>query len=100
MKVDDFVVQMKKTLADERAAIRKLDHKGVMHAALMKEALLKAVAACAPEEKPALAAALMDLKQELRRNLVLLAHTRDYIRDAAHLVTVRSSRRPRLQASL
>lgn len=99
MKVQDFVVQMKKTLADERMAIRSLDHKGVTQAALMKEALLKAVSDCPPEDRAELANALKELKGELRRNLVLLAHTRDYLRDAAQVVA-KNPRRPRLQASL
>jgi hypothetical protein len=100
MKVQDFLLQMKKTLADERMAIRSLDHKGVTQAALTKEALLKAVSDCPPDDRAELAAALKDLKQELRRNLVLLAHTRDYIRDAAAVVNANNGRRPRLQASL
>lgn len=99
MRVEEFVVQMKKTLADERTAIRTLNVKGVTEAALMKEALLKAVSTMPDEDKPALAVALKGLKIELRRNLILLAHTRDYLRDAAQVVA-KNPRRPRLQASL
>ncbi len=100
MNPEDFVVQMKKTLADERNAIRKMDVKGVTHAATTTEALVKAVSNPAPEDKAALAAALKELKPELRRNLILLAHARDYLRDAVTLVNVKNPRRPRLQASL
>jgi hypothetical protein len=100
MNAEEFVAQMKKTLADERNAIRTLDVKGVTQAAAKKEALVKAVSNPAPEDRAALAAALKDLKLELRRNLILLAHVRDYIRDAVILVNVKNPRRPRLQASL
>jgi hypothetical protein len=101
MNPQDFLAEMKKTLADERNAIRRLDVKGVTTAGIAKEELLKSVMNAPPEHKKELAAALADVRVELRRNLVLLAHARDYLRDAITLCTQsKRSARPRLQASL
>lgn len=101
MSPAEFLVAMKSVLADERLAIRKLDVKGVTAAGQRKEELLKSMMNAPEGEKKALAAALMELKVELRRNLVLLAHARDYLRDAITLCTqTKQAARPRLQASL
>jgi hypothetical protein len=100
MKAEDFLAQMKATLADERTALRKLDVKAVTAAGYKKELLLQAVRHAPESERKALAAALMELRGELRRNLVLLAHARDYLRDAIALCETKKPARPRLQASL
>ena len=100
MKPEEFLTQMKSVLAEERTAIRKLDVKAVTAAGQRKEELLKAMANAPEADKRALVAVLMELKVELRRNLVLLAHARDYVRDAITLSTQSKQARPRLQASL
>jgi hypothetical protein len=101
MNAAEFLTQMKTILAEERLALRKLDVKGVTEAGARKEALLKAVMTAPESERKSLAAALMEVKGELRRNLVLLAHARDYLRDAITLCTQnKQAARPRLQASL
>ena len=101
MKADVFLSEMKTILADERNALRKLDVKAVTEAGIRKEVLLKAVMTAPEAERKNLAAALMEIKSELRRNLVLLAHARDYLRDAITLCTQNKQQaRPRLQASL
>ncbi len=100
MNTADFLVQMKAALADERNAIRRLDVEGVTKAGATKEKLLASMLNAPESERKALAAALLELKGELRRNLVLLAHARDYLRDAITLCTSKKPARPRLQASL
>lgn len=100
MNAKDFHAEMRRVLAEERDAIRRLDVKGVTAAGIAKEQLLKSAMSPPPEERKELATALHDLKGELRRNLVLLAHARDYLRDAITLCTQPKSGRPRLQASL
>lgn len=101
MKPEEFLIQMKAVLADERTAIRKLDVKAVTAAGQRKEELLKAMMNAPEADKKSLAAVLMEIKVELRRNLVLLAHARDYLRDAITLCTQsKQAARPRLQASL
>lgn len=99
MTPQDFVAAMRRTLADERDAIRRLDTRRVMAAGSAKEELLKSAVAASEEDRAALAAALHELRDELRRNLLLLAHTRDCLRDAVALCSEQPAR-PRLQASL
>ena len=50
-------------------------------------------------ERPALHKALDELRGELRRNLVLLAHARDYLREAVEMCA-KPGGRARLQAKL
>ena len=100
MSPEGFLVQMRTALQDERDAIRRLDVKAVTAAGIAKEQILKSVMDAPAEHRKALAGALFELKGELRRNLVLLAHARDYLRDALTLCTHQKPGRPRLQASL
>lgn len=100
MTAEEFLVQMRRVLTEERDAIRHLDVKSVAAAGVAKEEILKAAVQAATEDRKAFAAALAELKGELRRNLVLLAHARDYLRDAITLCTQQKPSRPRLQASL
>lgn len=104
MNANDFIAEMRKALHDERDAIRRLDVKGVTAAGIAKEQILKSVTSALhggpPEDRQALATALQELKGELRRNLILLAHARDYLSDAITLCTQQKPGRPRLQASL
>lgn len=101
MKPSEFLEQMKSILADERDAIRRLDVKGVMEAGARKERLLESVRDVHDKDKRQLSSALVEVRGELRRNLVLLAHARDYLRDAINLCTqTKKAARPRLLASL
>ncbi|MBX3228856.1 MAG: hypothetical protein KIT84_42005 [Labilithrix sp.] len=101
MSPQELLVQMRQALAEERDAIRRLDVKGVTAASAAKEAILaRVMAAPEHEHKKELASALLELKGELRQNLVLLAHARDYLRDAIALCASAKPARPRLQASL
>lgn len=99
MTADELLLTMRAALAEERDAIRRLDAGGVARATSAKERVLKDLKNAPPEDKGALMAALGELKVELRRNLVLLAHARDSIRDAIELCAPVNAR-PRLQAKL
>jgi len=91
---------MKTVLVNEREAIRRLDAEGVARAASEKERVMTALLATKDEtERKQLIEVLGELKSELRRNLVLLAHARDYLRDAIELCRPTSGR-PRLAAKL
>lgn len=69
-------------LARERDAIRGLDAEAVVRVSEEKEKILACVANAPEDERGPLLRALAEHKATLRRNLVLLAHTRDCIRDA------------------
>lgn len=95
MTADELLTQMRGALESERSAIRRLDAKAVIDASVTKEKILQAVQDAPPADRPALVSALGELKTELRRNLVLLAHARDYLREAVELLD-----RGRLEAKL
>lgn len=91
---------MKTALVNERDAIRRLDAEGVTRAATEKERVMNALLATTdPKLRTELVEALGELKSELRRNLILLAHARDYLKDAVELCRP-SQGRPRLEAKL
>jgi len=96
MTVDELARAMRAALADEREAIRRLDTDALAKATATKESLLLVVQEAPAPERPAFAQALAELKGDLRRNLVLLAHARDYLRDAIDILGAK----PRLHAKL
>ena len=85
MTAEELLTTMRAALASERDAIRRLDVEAVNEAAATKEKILGALSDAPAPERPALVEALAELKVELRRNLVLLAHARDYLREAVEL---------------
>lgn len=85
MTADELLTTMRAALASEREAIRRLDVEAVTEATAAKERILGALSAAPASERPTLVAALGELKVELRQNLVLLAHARDYLREAVEL---------------
>ncbi len=85
MSPDQLLTDMRAALDAERDAIRRLDAAAVIQASETKERILEALRTAPPAERPALASALGELKLELRRNLLLLAHARDYLREALEL---------------
>jgi hypothetical protein len=97
MKAEDLLLAMRGALAAERSAIRRLDAAAVTQAAATKEEILRGVLDAPATERPALVAALTELKLELRQNLLLLAHARDALRDAIELF---KPERARLDAKL
>ncbi len=82
MTADELLQSMRSALEDERAAIRRLDAQAVTQASVRKERILERVRDAPASERPQMIAALKELKTELRRNLVLLAHARDCLRQA------------------
>ena len=85
MTAEELLTTMRAALASERDAIRRLDVEAVNEAARAKQKILGALSDAPASERPALVEALAELKVELRRNLVLLAHARDYLREAVEL---------------
>ena len=99
MTSEELLCTMRRALADERDAIRRLDTEALTKATAVKESALKVVMDAPVAERIVLAKALAELKVDLRRNLVLLAHARDYLRDAIQIFGPRGTR-PRLEAKL
>ena len=85
MSPEQLLTDMRAALDAERDAIRRLDAAAVIQASETKERILEALRSAPTTQRPALASALGELKLELRRNLVLLAHARDYLREAVEL---------------
>ncbi len=79
---DEFVASMRAVLATERDAIRRLDSAAVDRASRAKEALLAEVLGTDAAQRSPLLEGLSVVRDELKRNLVLLAHARDCLRDA------------------
>jgi hypothetical protein len=96
---EELLRSMRAALEEERDGIRRLDSEAVTRANGAKEKILAQMRNAPPSERAALVSALRELKGELRRNLVLLAHARDYLRDAVALCTS-PGKRPRLEAKL
>jgi hypothetical protein len=82
MTSDELVSAMRSALAAERDAIRRLDSAAVDEASHLKEKLLEAVLRTGPADRLPLLEGLLLVRDELKRNLVLLAHARDCMRDA------------------
>ena len=85
MTAEELLTTMRAALASERDAIRRLDVEAVNEAARAKQKILGALSDAPASERATLVAALRTLEVELRRNLVLLAHARDYLREAVEL---------------
>lgn len=89
-------------LAEERAAIRRLDTRAIVKTASDKEALAMRMSSMSPEHLTLAAAEMTTLRAELRRNGILLAHARACVTRALDVVAPRQSsgRRGRLRARL
>lgn len=87
MTTDELVSTMRTVLAAERDAIRRLDSKAVGEAARTKEELLATISGATGEDRRALLQGLALVRDELHRNLVLLAHARDCVREAITFAT-------------
>ena len=85
MTAEELLTTMRAALASERDAIRRLDVEAVNEAARAKQKILGALSDAPASERATLVAALRTLDVELRRNLFLLSHARDYLREAVEL---------------
>ncbi len=81
MTPEELLETMRSVLAEEKAAILRFDARGITRANEAKQAVLRRLQAAAVEHRPALYAALDELKPALQCNLILLAHAGAYIRD-------------------
>ncbi|HSO36133.1 MAG TPA: hypothetical protein VLT33_26580 [Labilithrix sp.] len=89
--------ELRSVLEMERAAIRRLDTAGITAASRSKEALIAVIAAAVEPERTPMLQALAQVRGDIKRNLVLLAHARDFVREAAETVRKRSGPRVTIQ---
>lgn len=82
MAPDALLGELRAVLVAERDAIRRLDSAAIVTASQSKEALLAIVTSAGEAERTPMLEALAQVRGELKRNLVLLAHARDVVRDA------------------
>lgn len=80
--LDDALVRMASTIAEERAALRKRDAATVARLATEKEILLAVLTRERAAFSDAQRTQLQSLAGDLRHNAILLAHARDSLRDA------------------
>jgi hypothetical protein len=89
--VRDLIASLRTALAAEREAVRKLDAKSVARLSLEKQRIIGALMGSDPAARRELADALGPLREELRRNLILLAFARDHLSDAIATVRPRAA---------
>lgn len=99
MTSEELLERMRGALAEERAAIRRLDAEAVTRAAEAKEALIAQVSGAPTSERAPLVAALGTIRRELQHNLLLLAHARRYLHEAVE-ACARPERGIQLEARL
>jgi len=80
--VEEAIAELRRLLAEEREAIRRLDASRVLEFARRKQELVETLRDARGSFSPATAAALRSLVPALRHNGILLAHARDILRDA------------------
>ena len=78
----ELVTSMCAILAAEREGIRRLDSSAVERASRSKEVLMAEVERADPVDRVRLLEGLAIVRDEMKRNLVLLAHARDCTRAA------------------
>ena len=94
------VDELRAVLAAERDAIRRLDGPAVTRASEEKERILAAIQGAPPAERAPLLASLREVREDIRKNLVLLAHARDCMRDAIEACAPAGPRRARVRTEL
>jgi hypothetical protein len=96
----DTVDALLAVLAEERAAIRRVDTTAVAKAAQTKEQLAKTLGTISLTELATVSTVLPQLRAELRRNGVLLAHARSCVAELFDVVAPKAggARRGTLRA--
>ena len=97
MTPDELQTTMRRALHDEREGIRHLDIDAVTRATVAKENILFVLHLSSGSERLPLLAALAEMSSELQENLLLLAHARDVLREAARLTSIRDGEDRRLR---
>jgi hypothetical protein len=92
MTPEELCSSLRDLLVEERVAIRALDSAEVERASHAKEALLAELVAKEPSERAAYLEKIEPLRDELKRNLILLAHARDCMREVVTNVQTKGGR--------
>jgi len=100
MSPADLLRELRAVLEAERDAIRRLDAGAIVTASRSKEVLVAVVAAAVEPERTPMLQALAEVRGDLKRNLILLAHARDFVRDAVERTRVRTGPGVRVSISL
>ena len=100
MSPADLLRELRSVLESERDAIRRLDSARITEASRRKETLVAIVAGAVEPERTPLLHALAEVRGDLKRNLVLLAHARDFVRDAVERTRARTGTGVRVSISL
>lgn len=78
---EEWAESLRGVLRDERAAIVRLDSEAVNRATSAKESLLATLLERAPAARTPYLELLAPLRADLERNMVLLAHAREAMRE-------------------
>lgn len=89
----ETVASLLAVLVEERAAIRQLDATAVAAAARTKESLARSLTELSPAELAPIAGDIMQLRAELRRNGVLLAHARACLKEVTDIAGARRGKK-------
>jgi flagellar biosynthesis/type III secretory pathway chaperone len=85
--VDDLLESLEQVLSEERAALVKVDAEGIERAAQRKSELSDALGRRSSELTSAHRTRLASIHQNVRHNIVLLVHAREYVQTTLSLVT-------------
>ncbi len=97
----ELIQALRGALAEEREAIRRLDIAAVTRANATKTELLETVrSAPSGPARDALVRAIGELREDLKRNLILLVHARGLVHDAIEQCRGPAARPARLSARL
>lgn len=84
--IDEAIDALFLVLEEERAAIRRVDARAVEQAAQRKETIAAQLAEHTPADLAGHVTSLTQLRSELRRNGILLAHARSCLQQAVDLL--------------
>jgi hypothetical protein len=85
--IDELLELLEFVLSEERSALVKVDREGIERAAQRKSELSDALSLRARELTTAHRTRLASIHQNVRHNIVLLVHAREYVQTTLSLVT-------------